>query len=126
MTRWLLAFFVCLLFLSACSTAHYRASADKEVAKIIAQKTRAVPNMDPNFTIEVTNQLALKTLPVFDRPEEAFGEESESERGAKILSLENALEIAVLYGRDYQTRKESVYLTALTLTLDRHRYTPLF
>jgi outer membrane protein TolC len=117
---------VCLALLAACTTKHYRKSADNEVAKIIASKTPRVPNMDTNFTIEVTNKLSFTNLPIFQASDEAFGPESEMEKGARILPLGLALEIAVKYSRSYQTQKEAVYLDALILTSERHRYTPIF
>lgn len=116
----------CGLLLSACSTKHYRKSADKEAAKIIASKAPAVPNMDPNFTIDPAERFSLQGLPVFDRGEEAFGNESELERGARIISLEAALDLAVKYNRTYQTRKEGLYIDALSLSLVRRDYTPIF
>lgn len=126
MTRWLFAFFVCLVLLSACSTKHYRASADKEVAKIIAQKTPKVPNMDTNFTVEATNEVSLKNFPVFDKPEESFGADKEMDRGARIFSLNDSLAIAIRHSNEYQTEKEGLFEDALALTLVRHRYTPIF
>lgn len=117
---------LCFVLLAACTTKHYRNSADKEVAKIIANKSPRVPNMDTNFTIEATNKLSFTNFPVYNGSEEAFGAERDLEKGARILNLNNALEIAVKFSRTYQNRKESVYLTALSLTLERHRYTPIF
>lgn len=116
----------CLVFLSACTSKYYRKSADKEVAKIISQKTPLVPNMDPHFTIEATNQLSLTNLVVFDKSEEAFGKESEMEKGAKILTLKEALDVAVKHSNEYQTRKEKLYIQAMDLTAARHDYTPIF
>ena len=126
MTRRLIPTILCLLALSACSTKHYRRSADNEVGKIIADKTPGVPNMDPKFTIEATNQLTLTNLPVFNESVDFLGAESESEKGARVLSLEEALDIAVKHSRKYQSDKELLYLDALELTLERHRYTPIF
>jgi outer membrane protein TolC len=40
--------------------------------------------------------------------------------------LDKALEIAVKNSRNYQTRKETLYLEALNLSLARHRLTPIF
>src|SRR4051812_18989566 len=113
MTRWLYPL-ACLLLLSACSTRHYRASADREVARIIADKTPAVRNMDTNFTIEATNRVSLATYPIFDKSEESFGVDSALENGARIVSLDHALEIAVHESRTYQTRKEVLFLSALS------------
>ncbi len=123
--RSLIVLMLCL-FLAACTTKHYRKSADKEVAKAIAQKTPLVPNMDTNFTIEASGEISLEGLPVSDKAQEFFGPDSEMERGAKVISLEKALELAVNHSRTYQNRKELLYLQALNLTLERHRFTPIF
>lgn len=120
-------FILCaVVALSACSTKHYRKSADKEAAKLIAQKTPAVPNMDTNFTIEASEKAVLGELPLTEKVEEFFGPEGEKEKGARIISLEKALEIAVKQSRNYQTRKEVLYLEALSLSLARHRFAPIF
>jgi outer membrane protein TolC len=115
-----------LLVFGACSTKHYRKSADKETAAVIAQKSPAVPNMDTNFSIEVSEKLSLDALPIATKVEEFFGAESEAEKGARIISLEKALEIAVKHSRAYQDSKELLYLQALGLTLERHKFTPIF
>jgi outer membrane protein TolC len=114
------------MLLVSCSSKHYRASADKETAAAIAQKTPFVPNMDTNFTIEATAKADLNGLSTFDKAEEFFGPESDIEKGAQIISLEKALEIAVKHSRSYQNQKEGLYLEALDLTLSRHRFAPLF
>ncbi len=115
---------VCML--AACSTTHYRKSADKEAYHAIKEKTAAVPGMDPNFTIEQTAMPPLDDLPKATEALEYLGEASQSEIGAHVLTLEQALRLAVQHNRDYQNRKESLYLEALGLTLDRHNYTPIF
>jgi outer membrane protein TolC len=55
-----------------------------------------------------------------------LGPEAESERGAAILTLEDALTVGFTHSREYQSRKEQLYLTALALTLDRHEFQPIF
>jgi outer membrane protein TolC len=117
---------VVLLTLVGCSTKHYRKSADEETAKIIAEKTPQVPNMDPNFTIEPTDALSLEGLPTCPQAPDFLGVEGQVEKDAPILSLEKTLEIAVQHSRIYQSRKEQVYLQALSLTLARHQFAPLF
>ena len=112
--------------LAGCTAQHYRKSADKAVAKLVAEKTPLVPNMDPRFTIEPTNSFSLEDLPIHTKPEEAFGPETEAEAGARTISLEKSLEIAVKLSRIYQTQKEQLYLQALALSLARHQYTPIF
>ncbi len=122
---WLLAAPL-LAGLSGCSAQHYRKSADKEVYRAIARKTPLVPNMDPDFTVEQTDQMDLLNLPLADEVPEYLGAEAERERLARVLSLERALEIAVRRNRAYQSRKERLYLVALSFTLARHQFRPIF
>jgi len=118
---------VCSFLLSAgCTTEHYRKSADQEAYRAVAQKTPLVKNMDEHFTIEQTNQLSLDGLPVAVNIEEALGSDGELERGAHVITLEEALAIAIQHNRDYQLHKEQLYLTSLDLTLARHQFTPIF
>lgn len=115
-----------LAFLPGCSTQHYRRSADKEAYGVIAQKAPRVKNMDEHFTIEQTNQFSLGDLPMGTPVEEFLGADGEAEREARVISLEKALEIAVNHSRAYQTQKEQLFLSALSLTLARHQFAPIF
>ena len=119
---------LCLLVsaLAGCTTTHYRKSADREAAKLIAQKTPAVPNMDPEFSIEQEKLASLDSLPSSEKVEKFVGTENELEQGARVLSLESALAIGVKHAREYQSQKELLYLRALDLALARHAYTPIF
>ena len=117
---------VAVLTWVGCSPQHYRKSADKEAAKIVAEKTPQVPNMDPHFTIEQTITLSLEGLPTCAVAPDFLGLEGQMEKNAPIISLEKALEAAVTYNRVYRSRKEQVYLQALSLSLARHQFTPLF
>lgn len=111
---------------AGCSSQHYRKSADKEAYRAIQDKASRVPNMDSNFTIE-TNALVLwEDLPKITEVDPALGEIGSMEVGTHILSLAKALEIAVKNSRDYQNSKENLYLSALSLTLARYQYTPIF
>ena len=110
----------------ACSTTRFRESADRDAYRVIAEKTPDVPGMDPEFTIEQAHLPPLEDLPVSTEPAESLGEAAKNEQGAQVLSLEKALELAVKNSRTYQNEKESLYLEALALTLDRHQYTPIF
>jgi outer membrane protein TolC len=112
--------------LGGCTAQHYRESADKAAYAAIAQKSWQVKNMDPHFTIEQTNAVALDGLPEATQTVAFLGEYAESERGARIVNLDTALEVGVRQSRTYQSRKEQLYLSALGLTLDRHRFVPLF
>jgi len=115
-----------LALLAAGCTAHYRKSADRAAYGVIRQKSPRVPNMDPNFTIERTNVVSLDGFPISTNVLEALGSEGEHERGARVLRLEDALALAVEHSRAYQSRKEQLYLAALSLTLVRHQFEPIF
>jgi outer membrane protein TolC len=112
--------------LLSCSTTHYRESADKEAYRVIAEKTPAVPGMDPHFLIDQKPMTSLDDLPACSDVPEFLQAAGQGEAGARVVSLEMALALAVQHNRDYQNEKESVYLQALELTLDRHNYTPIF
>lgn len=109
-----------------CSTTQVREAADREVYKTIAEKAPAVPGMDPAFTIDPAEAATPEGLPSVAEEYDFLGEAKSSEVGAKVVSLEKALELAVKHNRSYQNTKESLYLQALSLTLDRHNYTPIF
>ena len=115
-----------LFLLAGCSTQHYRRTADKEAYGVIARKTPLVKNMDGHFSIEQTNQLSLDGLPVAAGIETALGPDGEAEREARVISLEQALDISVHHSRIYQTQKEQLFLQALGLTLARHQFAPIF
>jgi outer membrane protein TolC len=115
-----------LLLLGGCGAEHYRKSADKEAYRLVAEKSGQVPNMDPRFSIDQTNQVTLDGLPRVETVEEFLGTAGSSERGAAMLSLGKALELGVQHSRLYQNSKEQLYLAALDLSLSRHEFTPLF
>lgn len=112
--------------LGACSARRYGDAADREVSRLIATRGERVPNMDRQFSIE---SQALPDLGAFSRseaPPEFLGVYAEAERDAAVLPLLPALNLAIHHSRDYQARKETLYLTALDLTLVRHRHAPNF
>ena len=111
---------------TGCTATHYRQSADKAAYAVIKQKSPLVKNTDPAFTIEQTNDIFLGNLPVVTNVVDYLGKDGESERGAHILRLEDALNIAIHHSRTYQSSKESLYLSALSLALERHQFTPIF
>ncbi|MSU59111.1 MAG: TolC family protein [Pedosphaera sp.] len=114
------------LAFAGCTAAHYRKSADRSAYSAIKEKSRRVHNMDPHFTIEQTNTLALDALPVTTNVFEFLGADGARERGARVLRLDDALAITVEHSRAYQSRKEQLYLAALSVTFTRHQYTPIF
>jgi outer membrane protein TolC len=121
-----LAWLGCALFLCGCTAKHYRQSADKDSYAAIAQKAWHVTNMEPHFTLEQTNVLILDRLPKVAVTNDYLGEAAAAELGARVFSLHEALKIAVQHSRVYQNSREQLYLTALSLTLSRHQFTPLF
>lgn len=116
---------LCVL-LAGCTAKQHRQSADKAVGTLIGQRTPLVPNMDPQFTIEARPPVMLTDLKTNDRVEAFLGVEGPKEKGAGILTLERALDLAVHYSRTYQNNKEQLFLSALRLTGVRHDFAPIF
>ncbi len=111
---------------TGCTAKHYRHSADREAYGIIQQKTPVVRNMDQAFSIEQTNVASLDHLRVTTNVADFLGPDAELERGARIMTLEDALLTAKQLSRRYQSEKESLYLSALSLALARHDFAPIF
>ncbi|HNT34576.1 MAG TPA: TolC family protein [bacterium] len=99
-----------LLLFTGCGAEYYRRSADKEAYRIIQDKSQAVEEMPAGFHIESATIPADATALFV--PEE--------------LNLIDAVEIAVANSRAYQTRKENLYLQALSLSSSRHEFDPIF
>jgi len=111
---------------TGCSTKHYEMSANREAASLIAEKTPDVPNMDPDFELTQHDPAMLDDLPTYDTLDEFLGPTGQTELGARVVSLEKAIELATKYNRNYLTQKEDLYLQALSLSLARFQYTPIF
>lgn len=94
--------------------------------RILRGKTSQVRNMDPQFTIEPRPVVDLATLPVAPPAPDFLGTEGAVEKNARVLDLETALDLAVRQSREYQTRKELLFLESLDLSLTRHLYRPIF
>ena len=112
--------------LLGCSTTHFKESADKEAYQVIKEKTPNVPGMTSDFSIEEAAKPKLDDLPVIKDVAPFLGEAAQNEQGAHVVSLEKALDLAVKHNRDYQNQRESLYLSALSLTQSRHKYKPIF
>jgi hypothetical protein len=112
---------VSALFCAGCSSAHYRRSADKEVYKIIQQVDNRVFGRTNDFTIDTAySGRDPQAIP----PDEII--EGRTVTNRLVLNLEQALEHAIQNSREYQTQKEQLYLTALSLTGARYEFTPQF
>jgi len=113
--------------LTSCSTTHYKESADKEVYQILDEKSAQVPGMvEQNLNIAPPEGIDYEKYPRNTETADYLGVDAASEVGASILSLEDALNIGFTHSREYRSRKEQLYLTALALTLDRHEFQPIF
>lgn len=116
-----------LLILCGCSTTRHRERADAEVYDIIEDKSEVVPGAEPEFSIEApTDAFDLALLDTATETDASLGAAVTSEAGSAVVTLEQALTLATQRNRTYLTQKESLYLQALALTLERHRYTPIF
>jgi len=100
-----------LLALVACnSPAEWAAEADEDVYDLLAAQ-REVLGFDGGFTITPAEDNLRDRLLAGELPEMLSG-----------LTLAQCQRIAAQNSRDYQTRRESLYLTALDLSLEMFQY----
>jgi outer membrane protein TolC len=122
---------VCAL-LAGCTAAYYRKSADKEVYGIVALKEKKALGDARGFTIEPSTADPLEGLPrrfqplVKENAEPGAPKPAAAANPPAIISLDKAVEMAIRNSTDYQSNKEGVYLSALTLTLERSQWSPQF
>ena len=114
------------LLLAACSSSAYKQSADEESYAAIAGRTGDVPGMTTEVVVDQPQLLDLSDLATNSDSFEFLDNEADSEIGAHVLTLNEALDLAFAHSKEYQTQKERLYLEALALTFDRYRYTPTF
>jgi outer membrane protein TolC len=108
---WVLGIAVILGF-AGCSPEHYKAEADKEVYQIIDNKWQEDFGHKSNYIISDSN--------IPPSPDDIRIELAVPASG--VISLARAVAIATAYNREYQGRKEQLYLKALDLTLARHQF----
>ncbi len=99
-----------LLVLSGCKNPdEFKREADAEVYKILDQKWQDKFGNKANYKVnDDPNSLeAIKMIPP-----------------SGVLRLADAVAIATRFSRDYQSQKESLYESALSLTSVRHQYAP--
>ena len=104
---------------AGCSSAHYRKSADNEVYRILEDYDRAV--------FGHTNAFNINTPYSGRDPKTIMAPELIEDRQAtnrRLVNVEEALRLAKTYSREYQTQKEQLYLTALSLTGARYAFSP--
>lgn len=117
--------------LIACATAGCTAAWNKQAADnasygAIAEKSDQVPGMSRDVLIDQQQAVLLDAWPVNTQSFEFLGAATDSELNAWIITLEGALDLTFTHNKDYQLQRERLYLQALSLTLDRYRYTPIF
>lgn len=115
-----------LALVTGCDTAHFRKSADKDVYRILddKQKKAAVDAMD--LDIDAKKPDPMTGLPQRRQPLSGAEGTPGMADEPKVLTLQKAIEVAINNSREFQSRKEDVYLAALSLTMERHRWTPTF
>lgn len=109
------------IFMAGCTAAHYRKSADKEAYRIIREKQKAA--------LGHTNAFSIDTRYSHRRPAEIKADEIIADRTGetnRTLTLPEALRLALENNRTFQLRKETVFLSALSLTGERFAYVPQF
>jgi len=99
---------ISLGIISGCSPQFYKAQADDQVYKIIDSKWQNRFGEKVNYTVgdvpPSPNDVKPQALTL------------------GVISLSEAVAMATACNRDYQGQKESLYLTALDLTLARHQF----
>ncbi len=110
-----------LLGVSGCGTAHHRKSADNETYRIIRGVEKQIFGRTNTFSIDTPYS---GRDPDSIRPLEII--EGRLATGQQSLSLDQALDLAVRTSREYQTEKERLYLTTLTLSGERYAFGPQF
>lgn len=115
----LIAGSVIIAILSGCSASHYQRRADRDVYQIIHRTEKKVLGHTNEFTIDTPYS---KRNPKDIKPPELI--EDRLQTNSRMLTLEDALQLAATQSRRYQTEKERLYLSALTLTGARHQLRP--
>jgi len=106
---WYPAVIVCLLG-PGCSREYHKADADKEVYRIIGNKWKDDFGVKANYKISDATRA----------PNDIELQNRQDITG--VISLSQVVAIATANNRSYQTQKEQLYLSALGLTLERHKY----
>ena len=107
---WGLGIAVIFFMASGCSREYFKAEADKEVYNIIDDKWRESFGSKVNYKVS-------------DVPASANDVQIENAvPSSGVITLAQAVAMATARNRAYQTQKESLYLSALSLTDERYKY----
>ena len=120
--QWLLGAPVALaLVLTGCFGPLAKRFADRETYPIIAHKQQQALGESESFTIEPEDTELTDTV----LTEAGFSSDEFTTSGL-VISLRDALALAFDNNREYQERKEDLYLAALDLTEERYEFSPIF
>ena len=100
--------------LVGCSAEYYKEDADQEVYQIIDEKWQDEFGVKANFRI---NDVEPSPEDISPDPKELLPESG-------VLSLEQAVRVATGMSRQYQSQKESLYSSAMSLSMARHTFEP--
>jgi outer membrane protein TolC len=111
-----------LLFLGVgCSKKHYENAADRQAYRIVQDFEQKIFGHTNAFTI---NTPFSGRDPKSVTPAEIL--ENRQTTNSRVLHLHEVLDLAVRNSREYQTQKEQLYLTALSLTGAEFEFSPQF
>lgn len=109
------------LALVACKTSYYRDKTDRDVYAILDQIQADLFGKDEDFTIDT--RYSERDVDEVTR-EEILADRSLQQ--AMEINVDRALELAIEGSREYQTQKESLYLSALGLSETEFVFSPQF
>jgi outer membrane protein TolC len=106
-------------FLGGCTASYHRQAADKEAYGIVQRSQKR--------TLGKTNEFNINTRYSGRNPKDILPAELILDRmqtNRYVLSVQQALDLAIKNSRDYQDQKESLYLAALSLAREKYKYQP--
>lgn len=110
-----------LMLWTGCSTTAHKQRADDSVLRIVTEVEEQIFGKASDFSIET----AYSGRDPDDISVEEIFEDRDS-KSRRIIGIDEALNLAVSQNRQYQSEKENLYLTALTLTGERYEFSPKF
>ncbi len=123
-----------LAFTGCRAPEQYASTADQEAYSVIAENRQAAVQEAPkNFSVEPPERNVLRQIPrkpdarqPAEKEPYLDGDGAHGVRPPKQMDLATAMKLAAVNSRDFQDRREAVFLSALSLTLQRDRFTPRF
>ena len=120
--RWIfLAATACCTVLVACKSSYYKKKTDKDVYSIIEQIETDLFGQSSEFSVDTRYSERL--------PEDISSQEIIDDRNykeEKYIDINTSIDLAIQSSREYQNQKESLYLTALSLSETEFVFSPNF